>query len=410
MLELRLLGGFEARLPDGRSVAIASRKSCGLLAYLALHPGKAIPRERLAALFWSERVDRFGRNSLSQAVTALRKSFSGTGPLPLQIRADTLSVPDGEIRVDALVFEGLLASGSPQDLEEAEALHQGDLLAGLDIRDPAFDEWLGHAQARLRGLAIEGLTRLLDHRLEQKHHAALIRTAQNLLKLDSMSEPAHRALMQCYADQGLTSAAVRQYRECAEVLRDELGIAPSDETRRLYEEIAERAPVSADALRTGSETAPDGASGSPRGEPIVENKQATVLCAEITGAGQLFETLPPEAAQAIVDDGLERLQAAVRLYGGTLLRTTETRVLAIFGAPVARADHAVKACMAALDMQRSIQRLSRDLDARTDRKPGFRAAIDSGVILIRGWSGGEAAMLQAVGLAVQSGNCWTPFH
>ena len=73
-LKLTLLGGFEARSASGAPLVLRQKKAQLLLAYLALHPGEAQARERLAALLWSDRGDEQARSSLRQALTALRKA------------------------------------------------------------------------------------------------------------------------------------------------------------------------------------------------------------------------------------------------------------------------------------------------------------------------------------------------
>ena len=77
MLELSLLGGFRTRTVQGEAVPLPTRKARGLLAYLALHPGEAIPRQTVAALLWSDRAEPQANNSLSQAVSAIRKALVG---------------------------------------------------------------------------------------------------------------------------------------------------------------------------------------------------------------------------------------------------------------------------------------------------------------------------------------------
>ncbi len=239
-LELKLLGGFQVQLSSGLTFAPPTRKSRALLAYLALHPDKAQSREELVAVLWSERAERQGRNSLSQAITALRKGLAATTPSPLVIEVDSLTFDSAKTKVDALTFEQLVSSGTPQDFERAEALYQGDLLAGIGVRDPVFEEWLVFEQGRLRGLAVGALTALLSYRVEQGQDDLLIATAQRLLKIDPLQEAAHRALMRCYAEQGQAGLALRQYQACAEVLKRELDVEPDEETVQLYHDVVRR--------------------------------------------------------------------------------------------------------------------------------------------------------------------------
>ena len=71
-LDLKLLGGFAARLGSGQPIQIAGKKNQALLAYLALNEGKKVSREKLIGLLWSDRGEAQGRNSLRQALAALK--------------------------------------------------------------------------------------------------------------------------------------------------------------------------------------------------------------------------------------------------------------------------------------------------------------------------------------------------
>ena len=88
-LDLRLLGGFEARLKGGPAIDLPTKKTKLLLAYLALPPGEAHPRQKLANLLWSDRGDEQARHSLRDALSALRKElgdpleFSGLTPVEI---------------------------------------------------------------------------------------------------------------------------------------------------------------------------------------------------------------------------------------------------------------------------------------------------------------------------------------
>src|SRR5437867_71281 len=61
-LSLTVLGGFQAQLPSGRVLSLPSRKARALLAYLALTPGQAHPRDKLAALLWGDSTDERPRH------------------------------------------------------------------------------------------------------------------------------------------------------------------------------------------------------------------------------------------------------------------------------------------------------------------------------------------------------------
>src|SRR5262249_25140913 len=84
-----------------------------------------------------------------------------------------------------------------------------------------------------------------------------------------------------------------------------------------------------------------------------ERKQVTVLFADLKGAMELLADRDPEEARKILDPVLERMMEAVHRYEGTVNQVMGDGIMALFGAPVAHEDHAVRACYAALRMQES---------------------------------------------------------
>src|SRR5687767_3928361 len=100
-LSLTLLGGFQARLEPGATVSLPTRKAQALLAYLALPLGRAHPRDKLAALLWGGIREEAARNSLRQALFALRKALATTAPPGLAIDGDTIALDPRAVTVDA---------------------------------------------------------------------------------------------------------------------------------------------------------------------------------------------------------------------------------------------------------------------------------------------------------------------
>jgi TolB-like protein len=236
-LNIRLLGGFAAHLASGAPVPSIGRKAQALLAYLALAPGTPHAREKLTALLWSDRGEAQARSSLRQALSELRKVLAGADPPPLETKGEVVALAAGAVVVDVEVFERLIAGGECPSLEAAVDLYKGDLLDGLAVPDPAFEDWLRGERQRLREIAREAMTRLMELQLAAGEAESVFATARRLLGLDPLQEPAHRALMRLHADKGERVLALQQYQACRELLRDELGVAPDGETERLHEEI-----------------------------------------------------------------------------------------------------------------------------------------------------------------------------
>src|SRR5262245_42477625 len=106
-LSLTLFGGFGAR-SAARPIAVPLRKAQARLAYLAMRPGQAHPRSKLAALLWGDAGEEEARNSLRQTLFALRRALAAAKPPPLVVDADSVTLASSAVSVDAVTFERLL--------------------------------------------------------------------------------------------------------------------------------------------------------------------------------------------------------------------------------------------------------------------------------------------------------------
>jgi TolB-like protein len=130
MLRLFLFGRFRAADGLGNEIQIKSKKARALLAYLALPPGKERSREAIMALLWSDRGEEQARASLRQALTGLRKDLDHGALDALQIAEDWLKLDPSLVVV--------------------EPPARGDrFLDGLQVNDPAFEDWLRDERLRL---------------------------------------------------------------------------------------------------------------------------------------------------------------------------------------------------------------------------------------------------------------------
>src|SRR5262245_46408614 len=95
-----------------------------------------------------------------------------------------------------------------------------------------------------------------------------------------------------------------------------------------------------------------------------ERKQVTVLFADLKGSMELLADRDPEEARKILDPVLERMMDAVHRYEGTVNQVMGDGMVALFGAPLAHEDHAVRACYAALRMQEVVRSTRENSAAR----------------------------------------------
>jgi class 3 adenylate cyclase len=92
-----------------------------------------------------------------------------------------------------------------------------------------------------------------------------------------------------------------------------------------------------------------------------ERKQVTVLFADLKGSLELLADRDAEDARELLDPVIEHMMEAVHRYEGTVNQVMGDGIMALFGAPVAHEDHAVRACYAALRMQETIRRYTEDV-------------------------------------------------
>jgi len=114
-----------------------------------------------------------------------------------------------------------------------------------------------------------------------------------------------------------------------------------------------------------------------------ERKQVTVLFADLKGSMELLADRDPEEARRILDPVLMLMMDAVHRYEGTVNQVMGDGIMALFGAPLAHEDHAVRACYAALKMQESVRRYSDELRRAQGVEVQIRVGVNSGDVVVR---------------------------
>ncbi|MBI5567823.1 MAG: AAA family ATPase, partial [Chloroflexi bacterium] len=258
MLELRLLGQFNLRL-DNRPIDLPSRPAQSLLAYLALRPGTAYRRERLAGLLWPDATEANARSYLRQALWRIRKALPTTTRDYLV--ADDLTVAfdaEADYTLDVAVLEqAIAASTGTDDLLRSVEVYHGELLPGF------YDEWVMPERERLQAVYEHKLTLLLDRLVAEGRWPAVIEWAERWIAVGSVPEPAYRALMTAYSAAGDRASMSAAYQRCLEALRRELDVEPSEATRALYEQLS-RSERAAGNGRAPIEIKPPATNNLPR--------------------------------------------------------------------------------------------------------------------------------------------------
>ena len=114
-----------------------------------------------------------------------------------------------------------------------------------------------------------------------------------------------------------------------------------------------------------------------------ERKQVTVLFADLKGSTELIADLDPEAARQLLDPALHHMMEAVHRYEGTVNQVLGDGIMAIFGAPLAHEDHALRACYAALAMQAALRRYGEEVRRSHGLEMHMRVGLNSGEVVVR---------------------------
>lgn len=253
-LAISLLGTFKAILGGAPLVDFETNKVRALLAFLMIEADRPHRRESLAALLWSEWPEGAARNNLRQTLYRLRQVIGDD-----QVDPPFLLVTVNEVQfntnsdhwLDVAAFNALLSSTQkhhPQGftlceeclgrLRTAISLYQGDFLSGFSLSNcPQFDWWLLRKQEEYHRKALEILTRTGKTYALRRNYTQASELAQKEIELEPWRESAHRRLMRAFALSDQRTQALRQYQVCRQILRKDLGIEPSPETQRLYDQI-----------------------------------------------------------------------------------------------------------------------------------------------------------------------------
>ena len=258
MILLRTLGLTDLSAPGqprAREVLSQPKRFAFLVYLLAARPRGWRRRDELLARFWPETDQVQGRQVLRQTVYLLRQQL---GADVIQSRGkEELAANASEVSCDVVAFEEALAAG--RTVQALEHYH-GDFLAGLHVPDAAaeLEDWITAERLRLRGMAKEAAHQTRGEEERAGHASGATFWARRAAALDPLDEHSAGELMALLERQGDRTGAARVFDDLARRLKEELGVEPGGELRRLADRL--RASVSPD--RPSPPTAP-----SPAGAP-----------------------------------------------------------------------------------------------------------------------------------------------
>jgi DNA-binding SARP family transcriptional activator len=243
---LQLLGPGQIHYCDRPLDGFPHHQCYRLLCYLVLNRHHPHNRERLASIFWCDCSTSTSRTYLRNAIWRLRHTLQVAGATVddyLLIGDDSISfIASSHYWLDVEVLETAvamcqacdgheLASSQAAQLEEAVDLYVGDLLEG------SYDDWCLYDRERLRLLHQSALDKLLVYHEHSGTYDRGLVYGKRLLARDPANEKVHRQMMRLYWLLGDPNEALAQYRSCTQVLREELGMRPSESTTLLYKQM-----------------------------------------------------------------------------------------------------------------------------------------------------------------------------
>jgi LuxR family maltose regulon positive regulatory protein len=207
-----------------------------LFFYILLHG--PLERDAIGTVFWPELSAKKVINSFHTTLHRVRHA----------VGSEVVVAEDGHYRLgdvdywfDVEEFEALVARArllpphdwQAQDLwQRAQALYAGDFLTDVERM------WCVPRREALREMYIEALVGVGRCHEARREFEGAVDWYGRALAVDDLREDVHRRIMRCYEAAGQRTKAVARYRRCEEILRDELGLEPSSETRQLYEHIS----------------------------------------------------------------------------------------------------------------------------------------------------------------------------
>lgn len=249
-LHIHLFGTLQIQQAEAAPTVFRRTKAGALLAYLALHSGQAVSREKIADLFWPESSADALRNRLRQEISTLKRQVTETGitaDVLLETDRDTLRLRSENVVLDVVRYQSLLDAASHSEdpsvietcLTEAVALYRGPLLSDFD------EIWVMSEREALANRHVAIVQKLGALRKARGDWEGAITLLRSLLALDPMHEEAHVDLMHLYAEMGKPTLVRQQYRELERVLREAFGDVPSEATRELADALFQQAGMTA---------------------------------------------------------------------------------------------------------------------------------------------------------------------
>jgi DNA-binding SARP family transcriptional activator len=235
------LGPLEVHVAGQRVPRWTSLKARAVFQYLLIHQDRPTRRDVLMALQWPDHSHNSARNNLNVALYSLRNTLDGPGHVQPILYRDGCYILNPELSwwIDRNEFlsaldDARLARRTRRPEKVMDSYHKAiRLYRGPLFEDDGASEWYLPEQRRLKDLYGQALEQVAEIHFQLGELPEALQFGQLAVSNDPCSEAIHRLLMRCYASQHQQQLVGRQYRVCANALREEFGVSPSDETTQL---------------------------------------------------------------------------------------------------------------------------------------------------------------------------------
>ncbi|MGZ5608913.1 MAG: AAA family ATPase, partial [Methylobacter sp.] len=387
-IKILLLGGFSTELNGSPVARFSYNKMRALLAYLAVEQGKDHNREFLSELLWSDFDIETARHNLRRALSSLRGALeSPTGRVIFLTTKHTIRLTPS-VYVDALEFAGRTSTSQDNNRLSIHQqkilidLYKGEFLSGLYLPNcPDFEDWLQAQRETLHRRALSLLESLSNHYIKMGDYSQALQFALRYTALEPWDEEAHRRIMHLYALNNQNSSALQQYEICCRLLKKELSLLPSEETRLLAQRISNSTlqhwATDARLDPTLPQTAPvpplfverrnnDRRKTKPHETALDERRQVSVLYCELI----VPAIDDPDEAMAQLSAPQSRCVEIIRQFSGHIVQTHGGGILAYFGYPQAH-EHAARYAV------QTAMKISREASDLIE----IRASVHTGLII-----------------------------
>jgi DNA-binding SARP family transcriptional activator/pimeloyl-ACP methyl ester carboxylesterase len=253
-LRLKVLGSFALEDCNGRELMLPTRKTRALFAFLALRADQWTSRQRLTGLLWSDRDEVQARQSLSQALTAIRKLGTSLNTELVIAHSDRVRLNQAALETDV----GLLCEQKNISASRIMSICRGPMLEGFPELDPEFAQWLTSERTVQLERCVRTLQSTIDELQRAQDYSSALSLSQRLVTLDPLLEAGHRSCVNALLGQGERMAAIRQIKRYEALLRDELDVGLSNELAELLQRISE--PAGQSKTRVDFEAVAEGCS------------------------------------------------------------------------------------------------------------------------------------------------------